>query len=335
MTMTQDQIQQYVMTYLDATECQILEKSPYHVTVKLSPQADRDLTNRPYYWGFVERTGVEPETMSFSFVFDAEGYEALQERSDNTSSAKPGVGSGAPQLGSTQTAGQTQAPGAADDSVLGRYFGPIRPLPILGPGRIQKEVLTFGSPPLKQIFTAARQGGRCVYLFEDPGQRQRMTLFPASYEPWLGVCFKLEFCCDIKREEMHFIGISLLNGRIDELFSNRLAGIQLVPRLPENVSIEPSELSPAEGRDALEQRLRDKLSTYDMSWADAAAIRLREELELIDAYYQPLLNDSDEERKQEIAGQYEARRSEIRWQYEPRIVASVINYGIFHLRSPR
>ncbi|GAA0375850.1 YqhG family protein [Paenibacillus motobuensis] len=335
MTMTQEQIQQYVMTYLDATECQILEKSPYHVTVKLSPQADRDLTNRPYYWGFVERTGVEPETMSFSFVFDAEAYEALQERNDSKDSAKPGAGSGPSQLGSTHNAGQPPAAGSADDSVLGRYFGPVRPLPILGPGRIQKEVLTFGSPRLKQIFMAARQGGRCVYLFEDPGQRQRMTLFPASYEPWLGVCFKLEFCCDIKREEMHFMGISLLSGRMDELFSNRLASIQLVPRLPENVSIEPSELSLAEGRDALEQRMHDKLSTYDMSWADAAAIRLREELELIDAYYQPLLNESDEERKQEVAEQYEARRSEIRWQYEPRIVVSVINYGIFHLRSLR
>jgi len=327
MTMTQEQIQQYVMTYLDATECKILEKSPYHVTVKLSPQADRDLTNRPYYWGFIERTGVEPETMSFAFIFDSEAYEALQEQSNdkNSTNSRP----------LQSVTGQPPAAGTSDDSVLGRYFGPIRPLPVLGPGRIQKEVLTFGSSRLKQIFMAARQGGRCVYLFEDPGQRQRMTLFPAAYEPWLGVCFKLEFCCDIKREEMHFMGISLLSGRIDEFFSSRLASIQLVPRLPENVSIEPSERSLAECKDLLEQRLQDKISTYDMDWAEAASERLRDELELIDAYYQPLLDDPDEERKQEILGQYEARRSEIRWQYEPRIVVSVVNYGIFHLRSPR
>lgn len=326
MTMTQTQIQQYVMTYLDVTDCQILEKSPYHVTVKLSPQADRDLTNRPYYWGFIERTGVEPETMSFAFIFDAEAYEAMQERKNAQEGAK------------TTTApakGQPGVAGAADDSILGRYFGPIRPLPVLGPGRIQKEVLTFGCSRLKQIFAAAKQGGRCVFLFEDPGLRQRTTLFPATYEPWLGVCFKLEFCCDIKREELHFMGISLLSGGIDEAFSSRLQSKQLLPRLPENVSIEPSSLSVAEGKDALEGRLRDKIASYDISWAEAASERLNDELELIDAYYKELLNDPDEERKQEASAQYESRRGEIRWQYEPRIVVSVVNYGIFHLRSPR
>ena len=63
------------MAYLEATECTVIEKSPEHVTVKLSPQADKMLTNRPYYWGFVERTGAPAETLSFNFVFDPENYD--------------------------------------------------------------------------------------------------------------------------------------------------------------------------------------------------------------------------------------------------------------------
>lgn len=77
MTLSPQQVRKHVMDYLEATECSILEVSPLHVTVKLSPRADRMLTDRPYYWGFVERTGVDPETLSFTFVFDPEKYDSL------------------------------------------------------------------------------------------------------------------------------------------------------------------------------------------------------------------------------------------------------------------
>lgn len=334
MTMTMEQIQKFVMTYLETTECQIIEKSPSHVTVKLSPQADRDLTNRPYYWGFIERTGAEPETMSFSFIFDPQRHQADLDR-QAAESEQVSRATGSP---SVPNSGSLGTPGAAvpqEDSILGRYFGVVRPLPILGPGRIQREELTFGSPRLQQIFAAAQRGGRCVYLFEDPGQRQRMTLLPAAYEPWLGVCFKVELSCDVKREELHFYGISLLRGTVDEMFSSRISDKSWVPRVPENVAIEPSRLSLSDGRDILQSRLQDKIEAYDHSWAEGASERLKEELMLIESYYRDLLDQPDEEQKQAIQEQFESRQGEICWQYEPRIVVSTVNYGIFHLRSPR
>ncbi|TJY41343.1 hypothetical protein E5161_13045 [Cohnella pontilimi] len=64
------QIQKFVLSYIEATGCQILEKSPNHITVKLSPDADRALTNRPFYWSFVDRCGVAPETMTYTWIFE-------------------------------------------------------------------------------------------------------------------------------------------------------------------------------------------------------------------------------------------------------------------------
>lgn len=319
MSMTREQIRDFVMTYLEATECQFLEKSPHHVTVKLSPRADRDLTNRPYYWGFIDRTGAEPETMSFSFIFDPEAHQAAEKAKAAQEQAN---------------AGQPMET-AQEDTLLGRYFGAVRPLPVLGPGRIQREELAFGSPRLKQIFEAARKGGRYVYLFEEPGPRQRTALLPAAYEPWLGVCFKVEFCCDMKREELHFYGVSLQSGTVDESFQSRIAGKPLVPRLPENIHIEPTRLSLDAGRLTLEQRLTERIQAYDDSWAKEARERLSDELALIDTYYKDLIKDPEPERAQGAMEQYEARREEIRWQYEPRIVVSALGCGIFHLRSPR
>ncbi|MDQ0086682.1 hypothetical protein J2T12_000076 [Paenibacillus anaericanus] len=332
MTMTTEQIQKFVMTYLETTECQIIEKSPSHVTVKLSPQADRDLTNRPYYWGFIERTGAEPETMSFSFIFDPERHQAdldRQTKAESERTSRIAAEGEASNPIETPVNAQPQ-----EDSILGRYFGVVRPLPILGPGRIQREELTYGSPRLKQIFAAAQRSGRCVYLFEDPGQKQRMTLLPAAYEPWLGVCFKVELSCDVKREELHFYGISLLNGKVDEDFNSKLLDKNWMPRVPENIHIEPSRLSLADGRDVLESKLRTKVESYDHSWAEEASERLQDELTLIESYYRDLLEQPDEEQNKAIQEQFESRQGEIRWQYQPRIVVSTVNYGIFHLRSP-
>lgn len=331
MTMTTEQIQKFVMTYLETTECQIIEKSPSHVTVKLSPQADRDLTNRPYYWGFIERTGAEPETMSFSFIFDPERHQIDLDRQSKVESEQNS------RIVEGESTNPIETPGIIqpqEDSILGRYFGVVRPLPILGPGRIQREELTYGSPRLKQIFAATQRSGRCVYLFEDPGQKQRMTLLPAAYEPWLGVCFKVELSCDVKREELHFYGISLLNGKVDEAFSSKLLDKSWMPRVPENIHIEPSRLSLADGRDVLVSKLRSKVESYDHTWAEEASERLQDELTLIESYYRDLLEQPDEEQNKTIQEQFESRQGEIRWQYQPRIVVSTVNYGIFHLRSP-
>lgn len=69
--MNAKQVQKFVQAYCDSTGCHIVEKSPGRVTVKLSPDADRALTNRPYYWSFVDRTGTPPETLTYSWFFEA------------------------------------------------------------------------------------------------------------------------------------------------------------------------------------------------------------------------------------------------------------------------
>lgn len=64
------QVNKFVLAYLERSGCQLIEKTPDRVTVKLSPEADRALTNRPYYWGFVDRTGTEPETLTYTWLFN-------------------------------------------------------------------------------------------------------------------------------------------------------------------------------------------------------------------------------------------------------------------------
>lgn len=396
MTMSPHEVQAYVLTYLEALDCQIMERSPAHVTVKLSPEADKALTNRPYYWGFVERTGAPAETMSFTFVFDPDSYQQAIEAAEAKAAqaSPPVVPHPAGTNGITHGSSQGESP---KETILGRYFGITPSLPQLGPGRILREDVVYGSRRLQQIFSAAREGGAFVNLFEQAAKRQLRATTPAVYEPWLGVCFKVEFACDLKREELHFLGISLRSGEIIEKFGTRLNRRDLSPRLAENMHVQTAKVSLSDAGAALESHLTNRLLELDYSWAEKAKERLALELEVVDTYYEAVLRedtpeveatgnlasgtenvhsnrtppvplkpvmgitsanplradvelgaeavlqitetDAEEEKaKQAVIDreamklQYETRRTEMIWQYEPKVKVTAISSGMFHLR---
>lgn len=62
----------FVERYLQAYQCQITESTPHYIHTQLSIEADQDLSNRPFYWMYVERMNLQPQPIQICFVFDAE-----------------------------------------------------------------------------------------------------------------------------------------------------------------------------------------------------------------------------------------------------------------------
>lgn len=300
------QIRDFVMRYLEAEGCEIIEKHPAYVTVKLSPSADKDLTNRSYYWSFVERTGATPETVTYTFVFDPEKQPPP---------AQPPPAQ--PQQGQS-------------DSILGRYFGFA---PTAVSAKIPRDEVTYGSRRLEQIFAAVRAKGKYVRLFEEPPQHQRTAPVPLAYDTWFHANYKVELACDMKRSEIHSLAIRLSTGEIREHFHDLVVGKKLTPRLPSNVHIIPEKMSLSHGAGVLERFLENKLKGYDHQWAEEAHDRLLEELARIRVYYESLIKAAEPEKKNDIEAQYRNRQAEIEWQYQPRVHVSVINCGLFHLMA--
>lgn len=312
--MNAKQVHKFIHRYLEATDCSIIEKSPAHFTAKLSPEADRELTNRPYYWSFVDRVGAEPETMTFLFVTDKEKYDAARQKE---------------QAPAADVRPDGQA--AAADAALARSFGFINSS--INVPRIPREDMYFGSRKLEQLFSAAKSKGSFVYLFQEPDKRGGNPFNSTPYTAWLGVNMRVEFACDRKREEIHSFGVSLATGQCVDGFHNRLLNLRLTPRLPANVHVTKNGISMGKAQTIVEQTLERKLKAYDYKWAADASARLDEELDRIRAYYEPLIQHALDENKPSIQEQYEQRQAEIRWQYEPRVTASAINCGIFHLEG--
>jgi hypothetical protein len=288
--MNTQQIEAFTMQYLQATNCHIIEKGVGYVTVKLSPQADKELTQRAYYWGFVERVGIEPETLTYCFIFDPMNN------------------------------------------------GLENPPPIItGPGawtaatRVQRHEVSFGSRRLEQIFQAVSSKGRWVRLFEEPPAKRQKGLPPLGYSTWLGLNYKIELACDMKRSELHSLGISLNTGEIVEDFHPVLLRKKLSPRLPLNVHLLPKQMSLQKSATLAESHLEGMIKRYDHTWAVEARERLKVEQSRMDDYYTELLSMLEPDQKLEVQEQYSNRQQEINWQYSPRIEAIAINCGLFHL----
>lgn len=360
--MNSQAIQSFVMRYLEAQQCQVIEKRPTHVTVKLSPAADRDLTNRSYYWNFIERTGAEAETMTFTFIFDK---EAMEQNAALTDTKSPSSGSGtagqasqggrypsttsgaapnAPTAAYNPNLGTVSSPAASPGSsstspqgtppttsILATYFG-IDVGPATGrPGsRIPQEELTYGSRRLEQIFGSVRKKGKFVQLFEEPTV-SRSKKSSTAYTSWLCMNYKLEFVCDMKRDELHSLGIRLSDGAIVEHFHNKLTGLSLTPRLPATVHLQRNNMPLHQAVQHLELHLSNKVKQYDHRWAVEAQQRMEEEMARVQDYYEKLLPTVEEDQSEEVQQQYRLREQEVGWQYKPRIEASVINCGLFHM----
>ncbi|WP_127580044.1 YqhG family protein [Paenibacillus koleovorans] len=312
--MNTKQIQKFFIRYLETTDCHIIEKSPAHVTVKLSSEADRSLSNRPFYWSFIDRMGTPPETMTFKFVFDPEKHRAEEER---RAAAAP----------------QASSPKKEPESILERYFG-ITP-PLTGPGRIAQDEVTFGSRRLEQLFQVVRSNGKFVQLFEEPGTAVARGAFTTSvgYTSWLAVNYKVELLCDMKRDELHSLGIDLTNGQIVTGFHDRVMTKRLTPRFPVGGIIPRQQLTITRARTMLEQYVEKLLRQVDHRWADGAHERLADELERVDGYYGELIGTVEAGKKEAVQAQWDSRRQEMEWQYRPRVQVSVINCGLFHLRD--
>ncbi|MEW9672800.1 YqhG family protein [Ammoniphilus sp. 3BR4] len=70
--MNQQEIRSYIEGYFRAFQSPFTEETPAYFTVQLPVEVDKDLGNRPFYWTYVEKIGLEPNPLHLTFIFDRE-----------------------------------------------------------------------------------------------------------------------------------------------------------------------------------------------------------------------------------------------------------------------
>jgi hypothetical protein len=197
------------------------------------------------------------------------------------------------------------------------------------PEGMRGEHLFYGAPRFTQILRSAQKHGRFVRLYQTPGPARKAGR-AKPYIPWIGIRFKVSYICDRKKDRLRDLGINLVSGEIRDDFYQEVKQLEWTPRIPPGRHQASPCLTVTQAVGKLEARLQDEIEREAPSWADEALERLREELDLLDAYY-PKEGQLSEQRLAERS----RRRTETVLQYHPRVEVSVINAGLFYMEEQK
>lgn len=194
--------------------------------------------------------------------------------------------------------------------------------PDRAPDHVKGESIHFGSPRLHQIFQSTKKLASFIRLYEKSSTLNKEQHTPLK--PWLGLNVKISYQCDRKKDVFHSIGLQLINGQIAEHFHDQLLGIDLTPKIPDYSFTLSPLIMPKSGLLRIESYLKKRIETEDHSWADEARKRWNKDLDLLEHFYRESDDKSDS---------YEVEKKALKEQYEPKIKISIINGGLFYLRS--
>lgn len=187
------------------------------------------------------------------------------------------------------------------------------------PQHIKGESIHFGSPRLHQIFESTKKLAGYIRLYERSPTEQNQQI---PLKPWIGLNLKVSYQCDRKKDVFYSIGLNLINGQFVENFHDQLLHLDLTPKIPDySFTLSPLIL-PKSGLKRIENYLKTKISKEDSSWAEEAKKRWQKDLDLLEHFYK------DNEEKGES---YDIEKQALRDQYEPKMIVSIINGGLFYL----
>ncbi|ATY84385.1 hypothetical protein CVV65_04980 [Kyrpidia spormannii] len=75
-------IRTFARSYFIHTGATLIEDSDTRLAVRVPIEIDKELTDRPYYWMWVEATGQEVEPPTYTFIFDPEATEEEDETAE-------------------------------------------------------------------------------------------------------------------------------------------------------------------------------------------------------------------------------------------------------------
>jgi hypothetical protein len=188
------------------------------------------------------------------------------------------------------------------------------------PKHVRGEVIHFGSPRLHQIFESTKNLASFIRLYENV----QNTGANIPLHPWLCLNTKISYQCDRKKDTMLSVGLNLINGMIVDQFHDRILNLKVSPKIPDYCFTLSPLVKPQSGLRRLESVIRQAVENQEHDWADRARERLKEDMDLLDQFYDGL---------EEMPESYEVERAAIQEQYEPNIHIKIINGGLFYLTA--
>ncbi|MCK0472582.1 YqhG family protein [Halalkalibacter sp. APA_J-10(15)] len=193
--------------------------------------------------------------------------------------------------------------------------------PANAPDHLKGEPVYFGSPRLRQIFTATRELGGFIRLYEQTALQSQKS---NPLHPWLCLNTKISFQCDRKKDVFLSLGLNLIHGQIVPNFFEQLQQKTLTPTIPDYCFTLTPLIKPKSGLVRIQKMVQTFIDNEDDTWAREALERWDKDLALLEAFYEDYIEKPEA---------YEIERKALEEQYKPTVNISIINGGMFYLNQ--
>lgn len=194
----------------------------------------------------------------------------------------------------------------------------------------QGEWIHFGSPRLHQVFDHLITQGKLTRLYEKVDINQQQT----PLIPWFMLNVKVSYVGDKKRDEIHSIGLQLLNGTMISTFMENIGQINFSSSISDFCFTVTPIIRLTSAVKRVENYLDHLIQSVNTDWAKQAEKKYSEEKELLTEFFnKPTKKDNEltEDDLNALHVRFEQELSGLYERFKPKIKVEVINGGLFYL----
>jgi|GEM_PF-2122367 len=284
---------QFCDDYFSSVDARILMAKEDYREYQLPREIDKELTDRPYYWLWVDQTGQKPDPTILRLAFSPDALERENQRLHRETLER--------------------ANSSSESHPSAPYFRP----PVA-------ELVSLGGFRLERIMDSVMARGRFICVRPKDGLRGRPVI------PWLLMNAVVSYVCDLTEQNFISLGLCLTNDQIVNDFWQAIERIPMGVARWEEVVGPYDEDAVEAGLSRLRDYVGTKLRASPQTWAKEAELRLEEELAQLDLYYGSLVaedgSDSDV-----LTVEHQQKRAELKQRAAPRIDIEVVQVALVGL----
>ncbi len=249
---------------------------------ELPRDVDKELTDRPYYWMWVEQTHQEVLPTILRLAFTEEAFQRENERLREEALA--------------------EAEKQNLNDIQRMFFRPPT-----------AELMTLGSFRLDKIYASLDKRGQFACIVP-----QSWSETSAALIPWLMINLTVSYRCDLVEQQFWSVGVCLTNGQIVERFYDIIQRIAMKPEDPSRFA-DMKTLTLEQAFHRGQTYVAEALAARPHNWAESAQQRLEKEVQQVRLYYQSILPDVPDNEKPLVQAEQTRKERELAERSGPRI----------------
>jgi hypothetical protein len=267
--------------YFTAVGAPVVYAADGYREYELPRDVDKELTDRPYYWMWVEQTHqeVQPTILRLAFTEDAFERENQRLREEARAEAEK------------------------------QNLNDIQPMFFRPP---TAELVTLGSFRLDKMYASLDKRGQFACVVP---QSWKET---SALVPWLMMNMTVSYRCDLVEQQFWSVGVCLSNGQIVERFYDIFRNISINPENPSRFA-DVKALTMVQAFQRGQTHVAQALAARPHDWAVSAQQRLERELQQVRLYYQSILPDVPDNEKPLVQAEQKRKERELAERSGPRI----------------